>query len=72
LARPYAGSVEKIAGVENDEDFGMPGQGGPHATTQENQTRRKPALPRAKCRAMLELLLCSLPTHETRAGCSGV
>jgi hypothetical protein len=30
--RRIAGSVEKMAGVDDDEDFGMPGEGAPHAT----------------------------------------
>jgi hypothetical protein len=39
--RRIAGSVEKIAGVDDDEDFGMPPEHGPHATTAEGPNATK-------------------------------
>jgi hypothetical protein len=39
--RRIAGSVEKIAGVEDDEDFGMPPERPPHATTAEGPDAAK-------------------------------
>ena len=59
--RRIAGSVEKMAGVPPEEDPTEPPDDGPPHTLLRPTTQR-PLAPRARCTAMLELLLCSLLT----------
>ena len=58
--RSIAGSVEKIAGDPSGDEARRSARA--PRTLPKRQTRQKPASPRARCRAMLELLLCSLLT----------
>ena len=59
--RRIAGSVEKMAGVPPEEDPTEPPDGAAAATL-PSPTPQRPVAPRARCTAMLELLLCSLLT----------
>jgi len=62
--RSIAGSVEKIAGVRGEEAAELANDEMQPAAflrqpLRKRGIRRRPALPRARCGAMLELLLCS-------------
>ena len=63
--RRIAGSVEKMAGVPPEQDPTEPPVGDARTLPQPTRPRpasRRPVAPRARCRPMLELLLCSLLT----------
>ena len=61
--RRIAGSVEKIAGdPPGDDETLMAGDARARGCRGMRRTRRKRMRPRGRCRAMLELLLCSLLT----------
>ena len=59
--RRIAGSVDKLAGVPPEPRSDMPDASATHAGGC-SRTRRRSAPPRARCRVMLEIILCSLVT----------